>query len=63
MGYDNTKETTKGLMMPSVSDKQKKMMAAAAANPKFAAQVGIKQSVHAADIKSETSGKVNRGKK
>ena len=67
MGYDNTKETTKGLMMPSVSDKQKKLMAAAAANPKFAAQVGLKQSAakefHAADVKAETSSKVNRGKK
>jgi hypothetical protein len=59
MGYDNTKETTKGIMM--------KKPVEAKVDTKFADKAGIKQSVakefHAADVKAGTSGKVNKSKK
>ena len=54
--------------MPSTSDKQRKFMAAAANNPKFAAEAGIPQSVasefHNADqgaLHMATGGKSNVG--
>lgn len=50
--------------MPSKSDKQKRFMAAAANNPKFAKKAGIKQSVakefHSADKRASDGKKRSR---
>lgn len=44
--------------MPSKSEKQKRFMAAAAHNPKFAAKAGIKQSVAKEFNAADAAGKL-----
>ena len=49
--------------MPSKSPKQKRLMDAAAHNPKFAKKVGVPQSVAQEFAKADTRASIKRGVK
>ena len=62
MATTDTPADLQQVKMPSVSDKQKRFMAAAAHNPKFAAKAGISQSV-AEEFNDADEAKAKKGGK